>query len=316
MKKLLLLFVLCLMCTQCVSCGNAAREAGTKVYYISSEKNSLVPVRFDFTTQTKREQVEEALNALGTDPGEVRYTRTMPAEVKIREYTFNEENSLVIYLNTEYNTLDNYTEILVRAAIVKTLVQIDGVDSVTFYVGNEPLKNAGGIVGAMTSDTFIDDFGMETDAMKTKTVTLYFADNSGKRLVAETREVYYSGNQSIEKVVLDQLLEGPRNALLQRTINSYTALLSVSVMDNICYVNLDTSFESGLSQVTETASVYSIVNSLTELDGIDGVQLLVRGNKPALYSVQADLSSPITKNLTIVDRLDASMSPYIEEEFF
>ena len=53
-----------------------------------------------------------------------------------------------MYFNAAYTQLETYTEVMVRAAVVKTLLQIPGVDSITFYVaGNPPSgqhRSAGG----------------------------------------------------------------------------------------------------------------------------------------------------------------------------
>ena len=46
-------------------------------------------------------------------------------------------------------------------------------------------------------------------------LTLYFASESGDGLVRETQHVYYSSNTSIEKLVMEQLLD--RTTFLQCT---------------------------------------------------------------------------------------------------
>lgn len=318
MKRYLCVLLSMLMACVFVACSksNEADNKITKIYYISTDKNSIVPVKINYDGDTTKAMLEEALDALGTDPGNVEYTKTMPSEVKIREYQLVDGN-LTIYLNTEYATLDSYTEILVRAAIVKTLTQIDGIESIEFFVGNAPLTSyKGEAVGPMTRDTFIDDFGDEEDSMQRATLNLYFATGEGTRLAAEKREVHYSGNVSIEKEIVDQLMSGPKNSSLLRTINSDTKLISVAVQGSTCFVNFDNSIETGITGITETATVFSIVNSLCSLDNIESVVILVKGSTPSMFTVNADLSGPLSFNDFIVTRLDESLSPYIEEEFF
>ena len=44
-------------------------------------------------------------------------------------------------------------EVLCRAAVVQTLVQVDGIDFVSFYVGDDVLKDREGIpIGLMSAD--------------------------------------------------------------------------------------------------------------------------------------------------------------------
>ena len=54
---------------------------------------------------------------------------------------------------------------LTRAAIVRTLTQIPGIDYVSFTVQGELLTDSSGIaVGTMSSDLFIDNAGNEINA--------------------------------------------------------------------------------------------------------------------------------------------------------
>ena len=51
-------------------------------------------------------------------------------------------------------------EVLCRAAVVQTLVQVDGIDFVSFYVGDDVLKDREGIpIGLMSADDFVQNTG-------------------------------------------------------------------------------------------------------------------------------------------------------------
>ena len=45
-------------------------------------------------------------------------------------------------------------------------------------------------------------------------------------------------NISLEKLVMEQLIEGPRKSGLLATIPSETKLITITVVDGVCYVNL------------------------------------------------------------------------------
>ena len=227
--------------------------------------------------------------------------KTIPSGVDVVEYKMDGLD-LSLYLSADYLSLDEYTEILVRSAIVKTLVQIPGVESVAFYVDEIPLSDASGnIVGTMTADSFIDDFGSETESLLSGDFKLYFASSDGLSVVPETRQVYYSRNVALEKVILEQLIKGPSAEGLISSLPAGTMVNSVSVTDGICYVNFDASIESAVTGVTENVTIYSIVNSLTELDNIKQVQILVNGKTPHITVPDIDLSKPISKNENIIN---------------
>ena len=67
-------------------------------------------------------------------------------------------------------------------------------------------------------------------------------------------------------------------------INPETKIINILTKDGICYVNLDSSFLTVVNNVSTEVAVYSIVNSLVELDNINKVQILVNGEVPPTFS--------------------------------
>ncbi len=92
------------------------------------------------------------------------------------------------------------------------MTQIDGVDCVAFYIGDAPLTDAkGNLVGTINQDSFIENPGEQINSIQNTTLTLYFSNLDGDGLVKEVREdVYYSSNISMEKLIMEQLLDGPK----------------------------------------------------------------------------------------------------------
>ena len=78
--------------------------------------------------------------------------------------------------------------------------------------------------------------------------------------------IHYSSNIALEKLVVEQLIEGPKGSKLKATLPGTTKLINVSVADRICYLNFDSSFRNTIdNKLTEDVVLYSIVNSLTSL---------------------------------------------------
>ena len=98
----------------------------------------------------------------------------------------------------------------------------------------------------------------------------------------ETRRVHYSSNISLEKLIMEQLLEGPESKNARSAIPSGTKLVSVSLVDGVCYVSFDENFKNQDYSVNEAIVIYSIVDSLSELSSISKVQISVNGI-PAVY---------------------------------
>ena len=86
---------------------------------------------------------------------------------------------------------------------------------------------------------------------------------------------------------------------LYPVINPETKIINILTKDGICYVNLDSSFLTVVNNVSTEVAVYSIVNSLVELDNINKVQILVNGEVPSTFS-----NSTFERNLDYVTTLE------------
>ena len=203
-----------------------------------------------------------------------------------------EGETLVVNFNSQYSNMSRARELLVRAGVVKTFLQIPGITSVRFTIENEDLTDSRGqAVGDMTADTFAEFTGSEPDAYCSNTFTLYFTDKDGKKLVKEQRTVRYKRSIPKERIILEQLMKGPLEKGHYPTIPENTEILDVTIADRICYVAFDRVFSSYALDVSEKIPVYSVVNSLLDALEADKVQITVGssdkldtfGDKMALY---------------------------------
>ena len=102
---------------------------------------------------------------------------------------------------------------------------------------------------------------------------------------------------------MNELIKGPadiKNA--SRTIPIGTKLLSVEVSDSICFVNLSQEFISKHigGSAGENMSVYSIVNSLTEIPKIKKVVLLIEGQKIDTF-IDMIFNEPFTRDTSLIE---------------
>ena len=80
-----------------------------------------------------------------------------------------------------------------QAAVVQTLVQVDGIDFVSFYVGDDVLKDREGIpIGLMSADDFVQNTGSSLSSYQVTSLNLYFSNEDGTKLVSEKiNDVHY-----------------------------------------------------------------------------------------------------------------------------
>jgi len=127
-------------------------------------------------------------------------------------------------------------------------------------------------------------------------VNLYFSDSQAMYLVSEKRKI--PPTTSLAKQVVIELIKGPDSSDLYSTIPEGTRVNEVYIADDIVYVDLSeevfknhTGGSSG-----ELMTVYSIVNSLTEISPIKGVQILVEGNERNSLVGHVDISMPLLRD--------------------
>jgi len=151
-------------------------------------------------------------------------------------------------------------------------------------------------------------------------LTLYFSDNQAVDLLPERREVLRK-NEPLEVIVLRELIKGPLGLDKQRTLPPETKVISVEVVDRVAYANFSreivTRHPGG--STGEYMTIMSIVYSLTELPGIEKVQLLVEGEKKEAMFGHGTTIDPIGRPTTqlfttnVVDPLIAEQAPWATE---
>ena len=301
-KKYVLTGMLLMLLAVLTGCGTREPETGKKisVYYVNTAETKVEVHDQYLNTKTPEEQLEETMTFLSTTPEKLEYKAPFDMGFQVLDYDV-EDGKLVINVDKAYSELSVTTEVLVRAAVVRTLTQLSNVKYVTITVeGSQLYDNAGELVGWMNAEQFINNDGNEINTYELVKVKLYFANADGDKLIAAYREKHYSTNTPLERVV-EELIAGPSGQIegLYPVINPETKIINILTKDGICYVNLDSSFLTVVNNVSTEVAVYSIVNSLVELDNINKVQILVNGEVPSTFS-----NSTFERNLDYVTTLE------------
>lgn len=303
-KKKSILFLaalLLLLLSACAQKKNDANGKIYKIYYVNHDESGVIFNEYVTETADKNELLQEFLLQMETGSEKLEYKAPLSGTFNLLDASFLEDQ-LVLNFDENYKRQPVITEILVRAALVRTLTQIEGVDYVSFQVNSEPLLDASGaLVGVMNADQFIDNAGNEINTYEKVKLILYLADENGTGLKPVTRTVVYNSNISMERLVVDQLIAGPsENEAAYPTINPSTRVVSVNVQDGTCYVNLDTAFLTQIYNVTSDVTIYSITNSLVELNNINRVQISINGNTNVTFKENTSLATVFERNLEIV----------------
>lgn len=301
----LLLFCLLFIggCTSVSSSGEKDKGALMQ-YYLNSEETKLVTEDFETEKTQAADQVAAMKETISGQKSTKERLSLLPEGVSILECRL-ENHQLILNLSSAYSDMDRAREILVRAGLVKSFVQLENVDEVLIQVEGQELKNSDGqSVGPMDTRDFVETEGREIDAYQYGTFTLYFANEEGDGLVREVRKVYYSTSVPMEREVVELLVQGPLTDGAQATMPSNLGILSVNLSDGIAYVNLDNTFVSGALALPDDLIIYSLVNSLVEGSGVERVQISVNGETNVSFRNTVDLNQFFEENLALVEEAD------------
>ncbi|MBQ9135725.1 MAG: GerMN domain-containing protein [Lachnospiraceae bacterium] len=308
-RRVLSLLLTCMCIFQILlfaGCGSSepvGDEGVSVIFYINNAETRVERQAYEIQATDTEGQLEELITQLGTIPDKLEYKAPLQMGFSLLSYRVEGE-TLHLDVSEEYRGLKATTEVLIRAALVRTFSQVTGIKYVSITVAGEPLLDTlGNAVGLMTAEQFVDNAGDEINAYEKVRIKLYFANEEGTGLIATNRTVVYNTNIPIEKLVVEELLEGPgqeSDGELFPVINPETKIVSVTVKDNVCYVNFNEVFLTQIYTVTPEVAIYSIVNSLEELPNVNKVQISINGETDVMYRESISLSTVFERNLELL----------------
>ncbi|HHY15986.1 MAG TPA: GerMN domain-containing protein [Firmicutes bacterium] len=126
---------------------------------------------------------------------------------------------------------------------------------------------------------------------------VYFASADGVHLEPEFRP----GEANVEKM-LQALVEGPRLPGLASVLPAGVNVLGYSMRAGVLYVSFSHHLRlnhPGGSRA-ESLTVYAIVNTLTEIAGIERVQILIENERSDTLTGHINLTEPLQRDYTIL----------------
>ena len=132
------------------------------------------------------------------------------------------------------------------------------------------------------------------------TIPIYFSDDQAQYMIGEYRTI--SNDDPVINAV-NELLKGPYSANLYKLIPEGTKLFNAEVKNNVAYVDFSTDILKGATggSTLQRFIIYTIVNTLTEIDEVDAVQILISGKNVGTFG-DFEISAPLYRDINMIRR--------------
>ena len=280
------------------------------VYYTNADQTALVEKKYTPEATSFDGVVKELMQQLQTPPSPD-VQSAVPEGVKLKGMTMGVDN-LTVDIDAGYLSLNsNVQRVLLQAAVVKTLASLPGVYTVSLTVDGQPMREEGGeIIPPMAEDSFIDSGSDGINSYRSASLELYYPRQDGTGLGYEKRNVIYSSNLTMERVVVEQIIGGPRYQDLRKVTGSECIIRSVRISKNVCIVDMNEAFNNPLPQdgPNPELCLYSLVNSICAAIDVRGVQVRIDGETDLRFRGQVSLDQ------VFEPRMDLVVIPGLETE--
>ncbi|EOC99795.1 GerMN domain-containing protein [Caldisalinibacter kiritimatiensis] len=151
---------------------------------------------------------------------------------------------------------------------------------------------------------------------KDRKVVIYYPDSQLRYLVTENREIEVEEEQNIIKIIINEFLKGPKSEYSKSLVSPNTKLLSLDVIGDTAYVNFSGDLiDSNLDERNEALLLYSIVNTITEIDTIKNVQILIDGKDRNIFINNYKIDKPLEKSEFLVNKTYVSPMSVIKNYY-
>ena len=255
------------------------------IFYTNTEGTQLVRHKHTAVSENFDGILRELLEAFCTPDTEDVQT-ALPSGIRINQTAMG-ISEIIVDFSSEYLSLGTVPEVLLRAGLVKTLLQLPGVDSIRFTVDGQALSVGGTEIGPMNEDTFIVPTAGAINSYRYLVIPLYFSSPDGTKVMKELRNAYYSSNLITERLVMEQIIRGPQSE----------GLLPVTDTD-VFVRSVDPD-----SPVQPETTIYAFVNAVCDAcedQGVTGVRILIDGKSGGRFRGQVNLDQIFTRNAEVI----------------
>ena len=284
MKRIIALILSVSLLLTLSGCGNTAHQMPVNFYYqtidpvYNSPDGIIAPEARDF--YHLRNDMDAFLEVYLAGPLTKELQSPFPRDTHVLNWE-QQDGILKLNMSESFAALSGVELTVACGCIVRTMCENLPIESVEISVEGATLNGKDSIVLSADSLTLFDD---SLDRMKT-TLNVYYSDSDRRYLISQSVSLNAVDESEIIHQLIEKLKTPPANSGLLSPLPRGTRLLDVSIDDGLCILDLSAEFETdGWSQTeAQRLTLLSLVNTLTQIEGINSVEFWVEGHLLVQY---------------------------------
>lgn len=303
--KVLLLFVIFLSVAAITGIYIQNRKPPVSIRVsLPDEKGNWHQIETDIIPQASPENLAKAMDFLFQGIAQKNLPPVFPEEVEYYGISVKEDTIVEVNFKEGYLKMPELQRGLCETAMVRTFTGFPLISKLYLYEEGIPLPVLGrsAMFGLSSEDAHLS-FEEELEKPFRTKQTIYFYKAQTKKLVAEKKEITRQAYESEGKAILQALAKGTETEGLSTLLTENIKINAVRIRNQVCYVDFSQDFVKEYADMgtNKRLMIYSIVNTLADLENVEYVQFLINGENPEKYPETENIKSLFRKNYVFVE---------------
>ena len=214
----------------------------TDSIYLLDNNEYLVKVNIFLEGKTLEEKVKKIFEYLKINNNQkpTNLKGYIKENIKILDYKIKDK---IIEINLSKDFFKEKNEKLLITGITYSLLELEGIEKVSFLVENKPIKN----YSNLTKEIGINNEYLINNTNDINKIVLYYIDSTNNYYVPITK--YLNDKREKIEIIIDELKNIKKDLI--SFINNSTELLNYKEVENVLYLNFNNELVDKNDEVTE-----------------------------------------------------------------
>lgn len=214
----------------------------TDSIYLLDNNGYLVKVNIFLEGKTLEEKVKKIFEYLKINNNQkpTNLKGYIKENIKVLDYKIEDK---IIKINLSKDFFKETNEKLLITGITYSLLELEGIEKVSFLVENKPIKN----YSNLTKEIGINNEYLINNTNDINKIVLYYIDSTNNYYVPITK--YLNDKREKIEIIIDELKNTKKDLI--SFINNSTELLNYKEVENVLYLNFNNELVDKNDEVTE-----------------------------------------------------------------